>query len=70
MPLYEYSCTSCGKLGEKPPESCELCGEPVVSTDLGEAMVVSAIQRGADIDEIVGHGEFEELGGVAALLRY
>ncbi|MCU0727628.1 MAG: hypothetical protein MUE73_17860 [Planctomycetes bacterium] len=65
-----FRCTSCGKLGEKPPESCELCGEPVVSTDLGEAMVVSAIQRGADIDEIVGHAEFEELGGVAALLRY
>lgn len=65
-----FRCTSCGRLGEKPPENCELCGDPVVSTDLGEAMVVQAIQRGADIDEIVGRKELEDMGGVAALLRY
>jgi hypothetical protein len=33
-------------------------------------MVVAAIQRGSEVDEIVGHDEFEEYGGVAALLRY
>jgi peptide subunit release factor 1 (eRF1) len=65
-----FRCTACGKLGEQPPESCELCGEPIVSTDLAEAMVVAAIQRGSEVDEIVGHDEFEEYGGVAALLRY
>jgi peptide subunit release factor 1 (eRF1) len=65
-----FRCAACGKLGESPPESCELCGEPVVSTDLVEAMVVSAVQRGAEIDEIPGNAAFEELGGVAALLRY
>ena len=65
-----FRCTACGKLGEQPPESCELCGEPIVSTDLVEAMVVSAIQRGAEVDEIVGNVDFEEMGGVAALLRY
>jgi len=65
-----FRCAACGKLGESPPPSCELCGEPVISTDLVEAMVVAAVQRGAEIDEIVGHDGFEELGGVAALLRY
>jgi hypothetical protein len=33
-------------------------------------MVVAAIQRGGEVDEIVGNPDFEELGGVAALLRY
>ncbi len=65
-----FRCTACGKLGEHPPANCELCGEPVVSTDLGEAMVVSAVQRGAEVDEILGRPELEEMGGVAALLRY
>jgi peptide subunit release factor 1 (eRF1) len=65
-----FRCQACGKLGENPPESCELCGEPVISTDLAEAMVVAAIQRGGEVDEIVGRDDFEELGGVAALLRY
>jgi peptide subunit release factor 1 (eRF1) len=65
-----FRCLACGKLGERPPESCEMCGEPVISTDLAEAMTVAAIQRGGEVDEIVNHPEFEELGGVAALLRY
>jgi len=65
-----FRCQACGKLGETPPESCELCGEPIISTDLGEAMVVATIQRGGEVDEIVDRPELEELGGVAALLRY
>jgi peptide subunit release factor 1 (eRF1) len=65
-----FRCQACGKLGEKPPESCELCGEPVISCDLAEAMVVATVQRGGEVDEIVGRPELEEMGGVAALLRY
>ena len=65
-----FRCQACGKLGRTPPVSCELCGEPVVSCDLGEAMVRIAMQRGGEVDEIVDRPEFMELGGVAALLRY
>ena len=65
-----FRCQACGKLGEQPPESCELCGEPVISCDLAEAMVVSAIRRGGEVDELVERPELDEMGGVAALLRY
>ncbi len=65
-----FRCRACGRLGESPPESCELCGEPVISTDLAEAMVVTTIQRGGEVDEMVDRPELEEMGGVAALLRY
>jgi len=65
-----FRCLACGKLGEQPPESCELCGEPVIPANLAEEMVVAAIQRGGEVDEIVAHSEFDEIGGVAALLRY
>ena len=65
-----YSCRACGRLSEDTPDGCPLCGEPVTPTDLPEAMVVAAIQRGGEVDEMVDHPELDAMGGVAALLRY
>jgi peptide subunit release factor 1 (eRF1) len=66
-----FSCRACGKLSEAESENgCSLCGEPVSSTDLAEAMVVAAIQRGGEVDEMVDRPELAEMGGVAALLRF
>lgn len=65
-----FRCQSCGRIAEETSEECRICAEPVIPTDLAEAMVVSTVQRGGEVDEMVDRPELESLGGVAALLRY
>lgn len=65
-----FLCRACGKLSGEETDMCMLCGEAVASTDLAEAMVVAAIQRGGEVDEMVERPDLAEMGGVAALLRY
>lgn len=64
------SCPSCGRLRHMAGD-CPLCGQRMTPVaDVANLAVASALSQGARLEQIEGASPLDELGGMAALLRY
>jgi len=64
-----FKCESCGVLRKK-DSTCPLCGKAMNGVDLSEELVELAQQMGTKLEFIKEAELLEELGGVAAFLRF
>ena len=64
-----FKCEACGVL-KKTSSSCPLCGKTMNGVDLTEELVELAQQMGTKLEFIKKAELLDELGGVAAFLRY
>ena len=64
------SCPSCGRLRHV-SGLCPLCGEEMTPvSDVVNLALARAIESGATLEQIEGESKLDELGDIAALLRY
>lgn len=64
------SCPSCGRLRHMSGK-CPLCGEEMTQvSDVVNLALARAIESGATLEQIEGDSKLDELGEIAALLRY
>lgn len=64
------SCPSCGRLRHVAGE-CPLCGEKMTPvSDVVNLAVARALESGATLEQIEGPSQLDQLGDIAALLRY
>ncbi len=64
------SCPSCGRLRHVAGK-CPLCGRQMTPVnDVANLAVASALSQGANLEQIEGASPLDDLGGIAALLRY
>jgi peptide subunit release factor 1 (eRF1) len=67
-----WSCDNCNALGSntESQEACPYCGAHVRAVQhLGEALVVRALQEGADVEVVAHANKLHSYRGVAAFLR-
>ena len=63
-------CPSCGRLRHV-AELCPICGEPMIPvTDIINQAIAKALDSGAKLEQVGESGILDEMGGIAALLRY
>ncbi|UCF08541.1 MAG: hypothetical protein JSW28_02305 [Thermoplasmata archaeon] len=65
-----WKCERCGIFKSGRTENCESCGEPVFNVDVVEELVEAAKSMNTTIEFIPDNELLDELGGVAAFLRY
>jgi peptide chain release factor subunit 1 len=65
-----WKCERCNVFKSGQANNCESCGEPVFNVDVVEEMVESAKSMSTKIEFFPDNEVLEELGGVAAFLRY
>jgi len=65
-----WRCTSCRILGLEVPLGCQVCGQPVRSCDLVEAIILSAEAEGASVSCIDEPSALDRFDGVGAALRF
>ena len=64
------SCPSCGRLRHMAGD-CPICGEEMTPvTDVVNLAVARALASGADLEHVAEGSALDEMGGIAALLRY
>lgn len=63
------ACEGCDALQEV-AGVCRLCGGPVRSVELGEAMVERVVEVGGTVTRLTAHAGLAAVGGVAARLQY
>jgi peptide chain release factor subunit 1 len=65
-----WKCERCNIFKSGTSKTCENCGEEVFTVDVIEELVESAKEMGTTLEFIKDNEFLEELGGVAAFLRY
>jgi peptide subunit release factor 1 (eRF1) len=65
-----WRCRTCGALTAEPPRQCPMCGGPLTTVELGEAMVQAVLQADGFIELIAPDPRLAAYEGVGALLRY
>ena len=64
------SCPSCGRLRHV-ADNCPICNQPMIPvSDVVNLAVAGALVGGARLEQINGDSPLDDLGGIAALLRY
>jgi peptide chain release factor subunit 1 len=68
---HAVECTNCGHLDAHMVAYCSVCGRSTQELeDVCEAIVPAAIRRDVELVYVKGEPEFENVGGIAALLRF
>ena len=68
---HAVECTGCGHLDAHMVRYCPVCGRATEElADVCEAMVPAAIRRDVELVYVKDEPEFDQVGGIAALLRF
>jgi peptide subunit release factor 1 (eRF1) len=65
-----WRCSQCGALGAGTTLGCPYCQGTVATCDLAERMVERVVASGGSVDTMDAVGELDDVGGVAAALRF
>jgi peptide subunit release factor 1 (eRF1) len=65
-----WRCSQCGALGAGTTLGCPYCQGTVATCDLAERMVEKVVASGGSVDTMDAVSELDDVGGVAAALRF